>query len=76
VFIDQLSETGGANDAAMRSRTPQALTGQHEWDVTVQRKLQGDDALWLLINVVFAQTPASEIGGQIDVESRNLIMDQ
>jgi len=25
---------------------------------------------------VFAQSPADEIGGQIDVESRNLIMDQ
>jgi len=56
---------------------PPSEDGKREWDVTVKRKMQGDDALFLLVNVIFAQSPSTEgDGGFIDVESRNLIMDQ
>jgi len=56
---------------------PPGVTGQVDWDVTVKRKMQGDDALFLLIDIIFAQNPSTEgDGGFIDVEARNLIMDQ
>lgn len=55
---------------------PPATSGRKEWDVTVRRKLVGDDALWLLVNCSFLQSPPQEIGGSVDVEARNLIMDQ
>lgn len=54
---------------------PPAETLSREWDVTVRRKLQGDDALWLLLDVVFLQSEPSTFGGAIDVESRNLLAD-
>jgi len=62
--------------AAVPNRYPPAEPGHREWDVTVKRKLEGDQALFLLINAIFLQSPQGEIGGVIDVESRNLIMDQ
>jgi len=74
-FGDERRLTGGTGGATAKTRVP-PHPGEFPWDVTVKRKLHGDDALWLLINLVFAQSPADEIGGQIDVESRNLIMDQ
>jgi len=55
---------------------PPSTTGKCDWDVTVKRKMQGDDALFLLINVSFLQFPEDEFGGSIAVEARNLIMDQ
>jgi len=55
---------------------PPAITGRNPWDVTVKRRMEGDDALFLLINIVIFQQPVDEIGATVDVESRNLIMDQ
>jgi len=55
---------------------PSGETLQRTWDVNVRRKLQGDDALYLLVNFGFLRDDDEEIGGAIDVESRNLIMDQ
>jgi len=55
---------------------PPPSGGRKEWDINVKRKLEGDDALFLLVNAFFTQNPTQEFGGAIDVESRNLIMDQ
>jgi len=55
---------------------PPGITGKIEWDVGVKRKMEGDDALFLLIDHVFLQSEPQTFGGAIDVESRNLIMDQ
>jgi len=55
---------------------PPAISGRNPWDVTVKRKMEGDDALFLLINLVAFQQPVDEIAATVDVESRNLIMDQ
>jgi len=55
---------------------PPTASGKREWDITVKRKMEGDDALFLLLNITFVQNPTGEIGGALDVESRNLIMDQ
>lgn len=46
-----------------------------EWDITVKRRLEGDQALWLLINSAVLQTEVTEIGVTYDVESRTLITD-
>lgn len=54
---------------------PPGVTGNEEWDVTVKRKLEGDEGLWLLINGLFIQSEPAEFGGSIDVESRNLLME-
>jgi len=68
---------GSTSTFAQNIWYPPATTGRETWDVGVKRKMQGDDALFLLIDVIFAQNPSTEgIGGFIDVESRNLIMDQ
>jgi len=48
---------------------------QTSWDITVKRKLEGDEAVWLLINSQFNQAPTTEFAGSIDVESRVLIHD-
>jgi len=48
---------------------------QTAWDVTVKRKLETDEALYLLINSQFNQAPTTEFAGSIDVESRVLIHD-
>lgn len=55
---------------------PPGITGHTTWDINVKRKMEGDDALFLLLDVVFLQSEPQTFGGAIDVESRNLIMDQ
>jgi len=62
--------------ALVNNSWPASTSLKKDWDVTVKRKLQGDDALFLLLNVNFLQSPGDEFGGSISVESRNLIMDQ
>lgn len=54
---------------------PPTSRGREEWDVTVKRRMKGDEGLWLLINSVSLQNPVEEIGHTIDVESRNLLND-
>lgn len=54
---------------------PPTHSGWEEWDVTVKRKMQGDDALWLLVSSVFIPTEELVNGGSIEVECRNLIQD-
>lgn len=54
---------------------PPAVTLNEEWDVTVKRKMQGDEGLYLLINGLFQQSHNELFGGSIDVESRNLLND-
>lgn len=55
--------------------TPPGITGHVDWDVGIKRKLQGDDALFLLINHLWLQSDPQTFGGSIDVESRNLVQD-
>jgi len=38
--------------------------------------MEGDTGLWLLISSIFFQSTPGEIGGELEIESRNLIMDQ
>jgi len=54
---------------------PPTSRGREEWDVTVKRRMKGDEGLWLLINSISLQFPVEEIGHTIDVESRNLLND-
>jgi len=54
---------------------PPTVSGNEEWDVTVKRRMEGDEGLWLLINGLFLQSEPQEFGGSIDVESRNLLND-
>jgi len=54
---------------------PPTVSGYEEWDVTVKRRMQGDEGLWLLINSAFINTEELEFGGGIEVESRNLLND-
>lgn len=68
--------TGGTASAAAIDWIPPTESPRFEWDVNVKRRLEGDDVLFLLINVVFLQSPVIEFGGAIEIESRNLIMDQ
>jgi len=62
--------------AAVLNAWPPATSLRNDWDVTVKRRMEGDQALFLLINHVFTQSPVDEFGGSVEVESRNLIMDQ
>jgi len=54
---------------------PPGETLSRDWDVKVKRRLQGDDALFLLVSVVFLQSEPQTFGGAIDVEARNLLAD-
>lgn len=77
-FEEGMSIVGGSTTTfAPNWHMPPSVSGQdNSWDVTVRRKLEGDDCLWLLVNNAFIQSPTEEVAGSIDVESRNLIMDQ
>jgi len=57
------------------SWTPADGPMQTAWDVTVKRKLETDEALFLLINSQFNQAPTTEFAGSIEVESRVLLHD-
>lgn len=54
---------------------PPAEIPRRDWDVTVKRRLEGDEALFLLININAAQSPVLATGAFIDVEARNLLME-
>jgi len=58
------------------TQTPPCEPLKYEWDVRVRRKMEGDTGLWLLISSIFFQSTPGEIGGELEIESRNLIMDQ
>jgi len=54
---------------------PPGITGHVPWDVTVKRRMQGDEALFLLIDCIFLQSAPQDFGGSIDVETRTLLQD-
>jgi len=70
----QWSEDGGTDWGDYW--VPPGETLAREWDVSVKRRMKGDDGLWLLINSI-SQVVMGEVefGHSIDVESRNLLND-
>jgi len=55
---------------------PPTLSGVEDWDVTVKRKMAGEDALWLLINSASSLVGnEQEFGHALRVEARTLITD-
>jgi len=77
IFWSMGAQWNATNSAIDRTTwwVPPGETLTREWDVKVKRRLQGDDALYLLVSVVFLQSEPQTFGGAIDVESRNLLAD-
>lgn len=77
-YVDQGNSLVGGSITEFRTDIwqPPGQLPYERWDINVKRRMQGDDALFLLINHIFGQSPPEETGGLIEVESRCLIMDQ